>query len=157
MSTFEARHATFSGSIEVAGDLERVFRLFSPVGEKDWVPGWDPELLHPPGVEWAEEMLFRTREEAGDAVWIVSRLDRQAHRVTYHRVEPERYVARVEAACRPLAGGRVEAIVSYSFVGLSTRGNRDIAAMTVGDYQEKMARWSRWIGDCLEAEARRGG
>jgi len=31
------------------------------------VPGWDPELLHPPGVEWEEGLVFRTREESGGA------------------------------------------------------------------------------------------
>jgi hypothetical protein len=40
------------GGFSVAGPVDSVFELFSPLGEKAWVPGWDPELIHPPGVSW---------------------------------------------------------------------------------------------------------
>jgi hypothetical protein len=156
VSAFSPRRAEFSGRISVAGEIERVFRLFSPLGERAWVPGWEPELLDPPGMEWTEGLVFRTREQAGDVLWIVSRLDRAAHRVAYHRVEPERHVARVEVACRSVAARSVAATVTYSYVGLSERGNRDIAAMTARAYEEKLSRWTQGITACLDAEEHSG-
>ena len=147
MPPFTPRTVTFTGRVAVRGRIDETFTLFSPLGEKLWVPGWDPELLHPPGAEWEEGMLFRTREESGPAIWVVSRLERQGHRVRYHRVEPGRYVACIEVACHEAGGGTTEATVSYGFVGLSEGGNRDIAAMTEADYAAKMARWEQWIGE----------
>jgi hypothetical protein len=81
---------------------------------------------------------------------VVTRLDQAARTVTYHRVEAGRYVARVEVACRGLGPEQTEAHVGYTFVGLSEVGNADIAAMSPGAYDEKMARWKGWIEAFLE-------
>lgn len=141
---FVPRSKTLSGSLTVDAPVERAFPLFSPLGERLWVPGWDPEVLAPEGAEWEEEMLFRTRDEHGEAVWVITRLDRAAHEVTYHRVEPGRYVARVEVRCTPL-GERTAVRTSYRFVGLSEAGNAEIDAMTDEEYAGKMERWASLI------------
>jgi len=140
-----AASRTFSGTVLVRGPLDSVFELFSPLGERAWVPDWNPELLHPPGVDWAEGQIFRTKGEHGDAIWIVTRLDRAAHSVEYHRVEPGRHVARVRVTCAGPRDGHTDVSVSYSFLGLSPEGSDEILAMTDAEYEEKMRRWQRWI------------
>jgi hypothetical protein len=132
-----------------------VFELFSPLGEKLWVPSWDPELLYPEGAAWEEGLLFRTREATGDAIWVVTRLDRDTHAVTYHRVEPGRYVARVDVRCRELPEQKTGVTVAYTFVGLSDGGNQEIAAMTQQAYDEKMRRWQNWIDAHLERQLKK--
>jgi hypothetical protein len=137
------------GGFSVAGPVDSVFELFSPLGEKAWVPGWDPELIHHPGVSWERGLVFRTREERGEAIWIVTALDRRRHEVEYHRVEPGRYVARVSVACSARGGGETDVRVSYAFVGLSPAGNEDIAGMSRESYEEKMRWWQGWIAGHL--------
>lgn len=82
-------------------------------------------------------------------------MNRNAHEVTYHRVEPERYVARVDVHCRELPNSRTEARTIYTFVGLSESGNKEIAAMTQNTYDEKMKRWKQWINSHLEGQRQR--
>jgi hypothetical protein len=150
--TFVPKSRTFSGTVTLRAVPSEAFRLFSPEGERAWVPGWNPDLLFPTGVDWAEGQLFCTREEYGDAIWIVSRLDMSNWNVLYYRVEPGRYVARIEV--RVLPYDRVDSQVSivYSFVGLSEAGNDDIEAMSQSAYDEKMKRWSAWLGTYLESK-----
>ncbi len=150
MHDFIAASVEFTGELAVALPVDRAFELFSPLGEKRWVPGWDPELLHPPGVSWARGQIFRTREETGDAVWIVTAHDRGAHDVEYHRVESHRYVARVRVCCSAEDPLRTRVTVSYAFVGLSPDGNAEIARMTASDHAAKMERWERWIAGVVE-------
>jgi hypothetical protein len=145
VAAFVAGSAEFIGRFSIQAPIESVFQLFSPLGERAWVPGWNPELLHPSNVSWALGQIFRTREEQGDAVWIVTDLDNQAHRVEYHRVEPNRYVARVRVQCSASSERRTEISTAYAFVGLSNKGNDEIAAMTDRAYDEKMKHWERWI------------
>jgi len=95
------RTIELSGGFLVEGLAEDVFELFSPLGEKAWVPGWDPELLYPPGAAWERAQIFRTREKHGEAVWVVTLLDRSRLEVEYHRVEAGRWVARVRVSCSP--------------------------------------------------------
>jgi hypothetical protein len=142
---FVSRSIRLAGDIVIAGHVAGVFPLFSPLGELDWVPGWEPEILHPPGASWERGMIFRTREAKGEAIWIVSRLDRDARDVEYHRVEPGRYVARVTVRCAPAGDRSTVASVAYEFVGLSDAGNDEIAAMTEAAYAGKLARWRGWI------------
>lgn len=145
MGGFQARSIQLRGGFEVQGPADAVFPLFSPVGEKSWVPGWSPELIHPPGASWEHGQVFRTREERGEAVWVVTRLDRERHEVEYYRVEPGRYVARVAVRCRSLPEGQTEVRTEYDFVGLSESGNAEISAMTAESYTAKMERWRAWI------------
>jgi hypothetical protein len=149
-SPFRSRAITLRGRLPVGAGIADAFPLFSPEGERRWVPGWDPELLHPSGAEWEEGQIFRTRDETGDAVWLVTRLDRRQHRVEYHRVQPGRWVAHITVQCRELEGSRTEVETAYAFVGLSAVGNREIDAMTQESYDAKMTRWTEWIARYLE-------
>ncbi len=147
MTGFIAGWNEFTGHFSVDAPIQTVFELFSPLGERLWVPGWNPELLHPPDVRWGQGQIFRTQEEAGEAIWIVTGLSREAHQVEYHRVEPRRYVARIRVKCTALRDRNTEVATTYAFVGLSRKGNDEIRAMTVEAYSEKMKRWKQWIGD----------
>src|SRR3990172_4006129 len=137
MSQFASKSSRLVGKITLAGPVDEVFQLFSPLGEKLWVPDWNPELLHPPEVSWEAGLIFRTREETGDAIWVVTLLDRAAHKVEYYRVEPGRYVARIEVSCAGNAEQTTEASTVYEFIGLSESGNAEIAAMTQDSYGQK--------------------
>ena len=145
MASFVPQSVTLKGQIRLSASVDVVFPMFSPLGEKLWVPGWNPELLYPAGATWEEGLVFRTREDTGDAVWIVTKLDLSTRHVIYHRVESARYVARVEVHCSAIADNVTEAATEYSFVGLSESGNREITAMTQRSYDAKMTRWANWI------------
>jgi hypothetical protein len=147
--TFTPRSIELSGGFTLPMPSEAAFGLFSPLGEKAWVPGWDPELVHPPGATWERGLVFRTREERGDAIWVVTALDHVRHEVEYYRVEAGRYVARVNVRCSAGPDGRTDVRVTYTFVGLSDVGNQDIAAMSPEAYEEKMGRWEAWIRTAL--------
>lgn len=155
MNKFSARTSTFVGELMAHASVDDVFPLFSPQGERQWVPGWDPEVLHPSGNDWREGQVFRTLEEMGEAVWVITRLDQAQHRVEYYRVEPGRYVAHIAVRCEELPNQRTQVSTAYSFVGLSEIGNQDIASMTQEAYKVKMSRWSEWINQHLGNGRRR--
>ncbi len=149
MREFASKSVRFVGTISLNGSIEEVFPLFSPQGEKLWVPDWNPLLLHPPAADWAEGLIFQTEEEKGEAIWVVTRLDRAAHQVEYYRVEPGRYVARIAVSCAAIADQLTEAATKYEYIGLTEEGNAEIAAMTEDSYSVKMGRWSVWINEYL--------
>ena len=103
-----------------------------------------------PNVEWAEGQLFLTREELGNAIWVVSQLDPKGSHVVYHRVEAGRYVAQIVVRCCQATSDVTEVVIVYHFVGLSDRGNQEIDAMSQGAYEEKMARWTLWLNEYLQ-------
>ncbi len=145
---FEPRRAKLTGSIMLSAPIHEAFPLFSPLGEKHWAEGWDPEIVSPAGGEWTRDMVFRTRDADQEVIWIVAELDLEAHRVAYFRTVPDLLVARVEVRCRAM-GDRTEATVGYSYVGLSDAGNAQIAEWTEAAYRLKMEQWEKAINDYL--------
>lgn len=137
---------SFRGRLRVAAPPDEAFGLFSPAGERAWIADWDPELLDP---EWREGQVFRTREASGPAVWIVTRHDPERHRVEYHRVEPESWVARVRVRCAAVAGEATEVEMQYSYFDLGDEGARRIGEMSQQAYEAKVARWEEWIAAYL--------
>ncbi len=148
--TFIPATITLTGQIRLPAPIPRIFPLFSPLGEKLWVPDWNPELLYPPNIDWAEGQLFRTPGECGSAVWIVSQLDFEASVVVYHRVEADRYVAQIGVRCYQASAAVTEVNIVYRFVGLSERGNQEINAMSQRTFEEKMERWTGWLNEHLK-------
>lgn len=142
---FQSHGVTFNGAFTLEIPVDEAFPLFSPLGEKIWVPDWDPELLFPPGETWCPGLVFRTQEESGPALWVVHSLSMDARRVVYYRLEPELYAARIEVHCRALSENACEVSTTYGYVGLSDAGNAAIRSMTRDAYDEKMARWKKWL------------
>lgn len=151
MNPFTPRTSTLRGSFPLSVGIEDAFPLFSPAGEKVWAPGWNPELIHPAGSKWEEGQIFRTQEESGEAIWLVRRLDYEKHIVEYCRIEPGRYVANIEVSCRSLPDKSTVVSTSYSYIGLSEAGNKDIDAWTQQAYDEKMSHWKEWIDRYLSS------
>ncbi len=145
MSAFAAREVEQDGRFALDLSAAEAFPLFSPLGEMLWVPGWDPELIHPPGATWERGLIFRTRDDLGEAIWIVTALDPEAQAVEYHRVVAGTYAARIRVTCKALAAARSEVRVTYTFIGLTDEGNRALDQLTAGSYDEKLARWKAWI------------
>ncbi len=145
MSDFEPKIVSFEGTLVVDAGLEAAFPLFSPDGERAWVPTWKPEILHPPSGAWRKGQVFRTQEEDGEALWLVSQLSRENHEVEYHRLQPKRHLTRVRVRCCPSGQQQTEVTVSYCHVGLSEAGNRELAAMSPDAHRQRLQKWSRWI------------
>ena len=146
---FIPKASIFRGSIKLPTSPEIAFKLFSPEGERLWVPDWNPELIYPQGVEWAESQVFRTVEDSGDAIWVVSKLEPEECYVIYFRIEPTIYVAKVDVKVKPTSVEGSEVSVLYTFIGLSEKGNDEISLMTSSSFETKMERWFTWLNQYL--------
>ena len=147
MDDRRVRNIELKGDFLIPMKIGRVFPLFSPLGERSWVPGWNPEIVHPPEAEWEEDMVFRSGGTLHDAVWTVTRLDVSTFSVSYFRVEGTDLTAHIDVECRPVSAESTEVSVRYAFVALSEKGESEIETMSQGDYDQKMIQWKRWIED----------
>ena len=143
--TFVPASITLAGRFRVDKSSAEAFPLFSPRGEELWVPDWKPEILYPAGAEWEEGLVFRTVRGGQEAVWFVTTLDRDLHRVTYHRVDTGMTAVTVSVACDPAAGNGTEVRVRYTFVGLSDAGNEAVRARSQPEFDEWMRQWESMI------------
>lgn len=143
---FKAQHIVRSGTLQLEVPIDKAFPLFTPLGERDWVPGWDPTMLHPESGAAQLGTVFTT-QASGEAttLWSIAAYDGEQHYVKYARVTPGSRFGWVEVACTAVAPSLTEVEVTYTFTGLSEPGNAYINAMTASAYQKQMADWKALI------------
>jgi hypothetical protein len=130
---------------------ERVFPLLCPVREREWLDGWECELLHSRSGLAEEGCVFRTRwDDFPETVWIVTLHDGETGRVEFARVTPglvaTRLLLRVEAA-----GAGTALHVLYAHTPLSAEG----AAFVEKEYapeafERSMTWWERSMNHFLK-------
>jgi hypothetical protein len=74
------RSIKHSAGFDISQPVEKVFPLFSPEGEKLWVPNWDNKNIMGT-TELSEDYVFLTATHdhaSTDAIWLVKRYEPKA-------------------------------------------------------------------------------
>jgi hypothetical protein len=138
---------THTAEFEFPRSADRLFPLFGPEGERDWVPGWEYENIMGT-TDLHEGYVFLTRNHdhaAGAAVWIVNEFDPEARRVAYYKIEPGEKLGTVTVECASLGPDAARVRVTYAYIGLSERGNRFIESFSKEAYDRFIGEWERLL------------
>ena len=129
---------------------ERLLPLLTPLGEKAWAVGWEPEMRwQAPG--HGEGTLFVTRSASGgETVWVLARFDVARLRVAYVHVSPGSLVVEIMLALAPLSESKTRAEVRYTYTALSEEGNARLAQMSEARFAEFMRDWERELNHFLQ-------
>jgi hypothetical protein len=150
-----AVHIDVSGTLRVAAPPGEAFRFFTPEGERRYVPGWDPEYLHPSDGALVEGLTFRTTHGGEQTIWLVSAYDPGGGAVDYVRVTPDSRIGTVAIRLAPARAGdgsrddaATDVTVTYRLTSLSSAGDLKLAAFEAS-FPQQMASWERAIGALL--------
>ena len=134
-------------SFDLPVRIADLFPLFSPEGEKLWVPGWDYENLMGT-IELTEDYIFLTKTHSHgktDAIWIVKRYDPASHFVQYYKIEPGEKIGVVTVKCTELAAQKTAVQVTYKYTALSVAGETFVAEFSESAYEGFIAEWQRLL------------
>lgn len=133
-----------------AADL---FPLFSPEGEKKWVPGWDYEnLTGTTGLSEDDVFLTRTHDHAAtEAIWIVKAYEPDAYRVQYYKIEPEDKVGVITVTCIEDGPAKARVSVTYTYKALSESGERFISEFDAAAYAAFIDEWQTLLSTYFAA------
>jgi len=149
-SPFTAKSVTQTGTIHLNGAIHRVFPFFGPVREKEWAPGWNPQIVFPIGPEIAEGMVFTVQQDKnGIAYWMVTRFDPATHTIAYANVIPGLLAVRIQIACRAAGDQQTDVTVTYQHTALSDAGNQIVEQLDDKASEAKMAHWQHAINHLL--------
>jgi hypothetical protein len=149
---FVPAHETRNATIRLNAPPARAFEMFTPLGERAWAKGWDPEFLHPVNGEGCEGSVFITRAGGVETIWTTIAHDPPA-RAAYSRVTPGLHAVVVQVRLRPADDGTL-ADVSYAFTALTPAGNDAVAAMAEG-FDGWMEEWETSINRALSTKPAR--
>jgi hypothetical protein len=129
---------------------ERVLPLLTPLGEKAWAVGWEPQMRYQaPGN--GEGTLFVVRSHGGgETIWVLQTFDAVQLRVAYVHVSPGALVVELSLHLTALPEGRTRADVRYTFTALSAVGNARIEENSEPHFADFMRDWERELNYFLQ-------
>jgi hypothetical protein len=141
------KSVSYTKSFAMCAPIAKLFPLFTPEGEKKWVPGWDYEnVMGTP--ELSEDYVFLTRKHdhgSSNAIWIVKRYDPASHFVQYYKIEPETKIGVVSVTCVEMETGKTEVRVTYQYIPLSKDGETFVSEFTGKVFEEYIGEWEKLL------------
>lgn len=127
-----------TGRLTVNLPADQAFVLFTPLGEREWVQGWDPRFPVITDDDTAPGTVFETGAGDRTTTWVV--LDRtQARHIRYARILPRVSAGTVEVSLDGTAD-KTEVTVRYDLTALSGDGARELDEFAAG-YPDFLHSW----------------
>jgi hypothetical protein len=136
-----------SHRIHVALPTEEAFQLFTPRGERDWAPGWDPTFPAPTSDDTEPGTVFETDAHGHRTTWLVTDCVR-GRRMVYAQVIPGERAGSITVTLDATEGGS-EVEVVYELTPLSEAGALHLMQFAEG-YSDYLHSWQDAITACLE-------
>lgn len=141
------------GTVDVACAPADAFAYFTPDGERLWVPGFDPEYLHPFSGEQGLGAIFTTTHGGEDTLWMILRFSPDEGVAEYARVTPGSRRGTVRVSLAAIGHESTRATISYDLTALSDAGDGVLAAMSETAYTEMLSEWERRIAVALASRS----
>ncbi len=146
MSVFIAQQVTRSHTIHLPATPYEMFPLFSPLGEKHWAQGWDPEMLYPSsGVAQVGTVFTTQHANKPTQIWTIIAYAREQAHVGYLNVLPASHVSRIEVSCEAEGMQATLARITYTLTALTPQGNAYLDGFTQEYYQGSISSWETAI------------
>jgi hypothetical protein len=143
-SRFIARHVDHSATLTVARPLEGAMALFTPEGEREWIPGWAPEYFFR-AEDDGPDTAFRTTEGGEETLWMVLDADLEDGSAGYARVTPGSRMGTVMIDGEAIDNTSCWITVTYELTALSEVGNAVLKAFTAKAFAAMIREWERAI------------
>jgi hypothetical protein len=128
------------GPVRVPLPPDRALPLFTPQGERGWVPGWEPAFPGGDPSATAPGTAFTTNQQT---VWVIA--GRSADTMRYARITPGVHAGTVEVRCEA-DGGATRAHVTYDLTAL---GDPAPLERFDAEFESMLAEWERLIAAAL--------
>jgi hypothetical protein len=142
-----------TGRIRVGLPPAEAFRLFTPRGEQDWAPGWDPHFPAPASDDTEPGTVFETSPHGQPGthvpptVWVVTNRESGRH-ISYARMTPGDRAGTVTVELSA-ADGASDVEVTYQLTALSAAAQPGLREFADG-YAAYLQSWqdaiSGWLG-----------
>jgi hypothetical protein len=138
-----------TAAFEIIQPIKKLFPLFSPEGEKLWVPAWDYENIMGT-TDLHEDYVFLTENHdhaSTEAIWLVKRYEPESYLVQFYKIEPQEKIGVISVQCIELSEVRTKVQVTYEYIGLSQRGNAFISKFSASEYKNFIGKWQNLLAE----------
>ena len=136
------KHRTYTHQFTVNRHPSDAINLFTPRGEEEWVPRWEPSYLCPASGKTEEGMVFTTGRDEEITFWTCLKWRPEDGHARYLRITPASRFAYVDIQCQSDGDHRTRVRVSYEIHALTKAGTSWLEAFTEDAFSEMIDEWS---------------
>lgn len=141
---------TFTYTQVNTANINKVFPLLCPVREKEWLDGWEYEMVHSVSGLIEKDCVFTTPNPNGaNAVWYVTRYSREMFAIEFLKVTPGECVARITIELEPVGEHQTLSHISYSYTALNEEQKRMLDLVMGQRFMKAMEWWEKAINHYL--------
>lgn len=130
---------------------EIVFPLLCPVREKDWLPGWDYNMIYSKSGLIEKGCVFSTPQHGKEqTIWYVTEHDSENYKIEFVRVTPNEEVVRINIFLVDNENGTTTSNLTYQYTGLNESKNAWIKDKLDNEFKESMMEWEVAINYYIE-------
>ena len=145
MNIIKPKNVKRSYNQTINSSPDKVFPLLCPVKEKDWVNGWDPELVITNSGFAEKDSIFVTKHGSENNYWIITRHDPVNYEIEMLIISPEITVGKLEIKLHKKEDDKTRADISYTYTSLSSEGDEFVKNYTEEKYVNFMKTWEEEI------------
>jgi hypothetical protein len=137
-----------SGQFGLKATAQQAIRFFTPEGERDWVPGWNPS--YPAGkATQTPGTVFTTDAHDVPTIWLVQLIDTDGCAVAYARVTPGHHAGTVQVSCDDAPNGGCVVTVTYDMSLLPGSDPKELDAYEDARFEAMLNHWATAVGSLL--------
>jgi hypothetical protein len=107
---------TFTYTQINTGNIKEVFPLLCPVMEREWIDGWDCNMIYTKSGYIEEDCVFTTTHHGNqETVWHVTHYNKENYTIEFLRVTPNENTVRIKIHLEELERSKTKAHIYYMY------------------------------------------
>lgn len=100
------------------------FRLLCPVRQREWIDGWEYEMIFSQSGLAEEGCVFKTQNSIGsETIWTITKQDEEKLQIEFLLVTPDIGIEKIQFNLRDNQDDTTNAHILYMFTALTESGN----------------------------------
>ena len=152
MKLYKSKIISKTAKIYINESIEKVFPLFSPLGEKKWIADWDPKFIYPTTGEFEENLIFRTdstNDQEDIFNWVITKLLKDEYLVIYTVFTVNR-IWTIRVKCFKESDQLTMVEITYIYTGLNELGHKLNKFALDEMFKDGLKDWEKAINTYLE-------
>ena len=128
---------------------EVVFPLLCPVREKDWIFGWNYEMVYSVSGFAGQGCVFTTIAGGKQSTWYISLYQPATFQIELIRFTPGEMVVKIAIRLEAAEGDETHADITYEYTALSKEASDWIREESAAAFRDNLSYWEKAINHYL--------
>lgn len=149
---FKAKRVSRKFIQKINSTPDKIFPLICPVRQRDWLDGWNCEMIYSESGLSEEGCVFKTKHEFDvDTIWVITKHDVENYIVEYVRITRGVLAVKINISLEHRYGDITDVNTEYIFTALTEKGNEFIEGKSSKQFFNMMKWWEKSMNYYLES------